>query len=1608
MDVVPLAAKEYNSKLYIVLKGRLGANQVTGIGIYSGNVEKFEDNKFDFLYNLYDIGNDDPKSFITENLKLSDEITLELQEAVDSSVNLIINDPASGIYLINSGEGDRLGFLIGKYIDDSTLARQLSLTKNITTLGHCAFKGVNEGGRLPVGTYFFYFKYIDGLDNESSIFTSEGPIMLCIGSPLRGVESIRGGLGEENSNKSINLLLTDLDTNFDSVAIYYSKETSDLQESISTSYKKITNPFKYTGNNLEVHITGLEETTDITYDQLNYTKFDLQSCKTIAQSNGYLFGANLSNVDKKSSVLREVASKIKLEEIRDPVNNIGNNPLYSTVNDFSYIILEIEDEMSYISKMKKAMVDNDTVGVMFVLKKDLNFNTVQKEYEEFLVAIENCKFQGILFGAGFSMTIETESFYGALFPSCEKAVIRDLKLNISLNSLKTQIFNAKLLFARPIRVEWEADINNTLNSKSRGVVLSKSFNSSRLLRCDINVNIYTPKVLYRSNFNVSKYTGELIDGYTYVRDSVDFNLYINSSVSTVNDCILEYNIVNQSTTATVNNGVVCSFFYHLLPETSELNNVVLHRVYCDSPEATEYNQRNHKLFFKIIPNAGRTAYSNLFIGKFYVITDNLPNNIELKIIDYDFVNPGRVPFVSRLSNVGTFEHYSTVKDSSEIKKRYVKQPKVDTYYTSLDYWETLSVEDASRFLLSSDVKYITDETTEYITTPKIDYIFETPSLDIPDDRFEYANPINITNRLGYWADEYYRFGIQFIDILGNRSDVFDIIGSVDDIRNNYGVYKTSKRSPITAAGVIPIGFKPIIQDYDSKYLKSIGILGYSIVRQQRLPTIFCQGLAISRLRESGLPFLGRVEGLQQDSRNLKRLYTGINSNAISVDSASKYSLGGIISPDINLNSEYYSDLFTGSAVNLTAIPNNIKRFITPDTLEQRLSVADEIEDMPEYTEKFSVLYIPENCRGINYKNKVFRTIAGDADLNYSYEFITKNTADYDTVFLRGEYSSFLGVVESSALDTPINKLFNVEIKKDPNDELKIRSQDNNAYYQISQPIYLDSEPPTCFKGDCFVGNYYQRINKNFITAEAPFQDGVVNAELKYPEGSVPNSAGYGRPQDFKDINLADLNAVRLGQWVGFKCCSNVNHIYRTLDVTRPSERALFSKSGEGGVFAGARGFYPYYEATSAPYNKLLDSTTMNSGYNRTLSRLASFSIPEKYSLKKEFPTRVVFSRRHFGSSLVNNYRIFDLLSYRDYPTNMGAITKIVDFQGNLLIVFERGIGLAPIQERVAVGDGDGGNLFINSSQVLPDRLKILSDKYGSTHPTSIIRTPFGVYGVDIEQRKIWRTNGANFELISDFTIQKLLNETFEKISEKSCNFNNSIVAFTHPYKNDVYFSFNLRELKDANEDFSITYSEMANCWSSRTKWTVPLTVNYRNNLLTFRKDRSDESTGTYKVWEHGLIKNANRLPGQFFYKTDNTEIEFIVGADSVNSQKIFENLKLISNNCFPASITYSITQGAYNPEEAEIEVSTTQTPLDMRKHGRVRGTAMYKENLLDVTIKALPPKIQFPGWSGNSNVANTRRAAKLRDKYMRIKLIYDNSEVITLHSAITLFTESAS
>lgn len=273
----------------------------------------------EFYQKIKELGKIYPKGalvdFTTTELQfdLSNPVNLLPQWSYDNSVNLIINDGKNSPKLINSrfspigknkyqicdrkGNNDTNIYDRGDQFDIDS-----SLYKKVTTIPKLKFNGVSYGGNLSIGNYHFYFRYVDEDGNESDFFAESGLISIFIGNKPN---SIYSGFRNENSHKQVQFSLYNTDSGYNKVNIYFTIDTSDIQQNAITQAYKIQHSFSLnTESNTIFIITGYEEKTEVPLSDIN-TQYQIYgSAETQTTVQNMLF---LANVDRPKIPYEDLA-----------------------------------------------------------------------------------------------------------------------------------------------------------------------------------------------------------------------------------------------------------------------------------------------------------------------------------------------------------------------------------------------------------------------------------------------------------------------------------------------------------------------------------------------------------------------------------------------------------------------------------------------------------------------------------------------------------------------------------------------------------------------------------------------------------------------------------------------------------------------------------------------------------------------------------------------------------------------------------------------------------------------------------------------------------------------------------------------------------------------------------------------------------------------------------------------------------------------------------------------------------------------------------------------------------------------------------------------------
>lgn len=285
--------------------------------------------------------------FITNefNFDLEHPVDIIAQPSYDDSVNLILNDGKNTPKLINSrfsplGRNkyqivDRKGTNDTNLYDrGSQFELDTSLYKQSLTIPKLKFIGVQSGGNLPIGNYHFYFRYVDNDGNETDYVAESGLVSVFIGTTPT---SIRSGFRNENSHKIVKFLLTNIDSAYQYVNVYYTRETSDINENSSIIAAKIEQKFYVNqSQQCEINITGLEETSEKTLADINPVYSICENVRSQEVVQNRLFLANVKFPDLDYVDLQDISLRFIPDVVTTPydLNTIDQNYIEQNSNNY--------------------------------------------------------------------------------------------------------------------------------------------------------------------------------------------------------------------------------------------------------------------------------------------------------------------------------------------------------------------------------------------------------------------------------------------------------------------------------------------------------------------------------------------------------------------------------------------------------------------------------------------------------------------------------------------------------------------------------------------------------------------------------------------------------------------------------------------------------------------------------------------------------------------------------------------------------------------------------------------------------------------------------------------------------------------------------------------------------------------------------------------------------------------------------------------------------------------------------------------------------------------------------------------------------------------------
>lgn len=802
-----------------------------------------------------------------------------------------------------------------------------------------------------------------------------------------------------------------------------------------------------------------------------------------------------------------------------------------------------------------------------------------------------------------------------------------------------------------------------------------------------------------------------------------------------------------------------------------------------------------------------------------------------------------------------------------------------------DYTDDSSLSNNYEYYNTQNIYYRTGYWDEEIYRLGVVYILEDNTLtnvfnirggnnisSINDYTLEDTlNPINLFNDDG---------DRQYITVDEDNYALHD--GKI--LENSRGVvrFKTSTDNPQVMLYFIKINIpKTVIEYLQSKY----NIKGLFFVRQKRNPLKLAEAYILPYDKEGHTPvlmltkdgsttyysesFLTQPLEINIDfssftsmanafiysstQKEERLLYNDYDRHLVKLEKAGYDSNTDVtaICPEFMVNQSRYNALFTGTSYVVQEAKYQLEQLqqISSNHRMYYANFTSANDTTSKIQIKTKIVSVTDDAPSVAIGDTIFRSRIGNAEEAERFRYIETNNKESTeaTNLLRGIYSPYLGMVGSVAL-TP-GKLVDIYI---PNyseslmsNYFSIRYDDNTPYYSIGDRVDVttithdwkeDGEYvySTYARGDCYICTFTHRLNRNFSDSANPYNDEILDEE------SWKNNYDASDTEKLKNINRGDVNAVQLGSWISFKLRCSTNLSIRSTDS---------SNLNEVGIYGRSRAWYPIQQDLISGNNKIPDSYLYNQGLRTTLNEKRYIGLPDVPYIKNIFQNRIIYSDIAVNDAYRNGYRVFKSTHYVDYTKEYGAIIKLVPLGKGLICVFEHGVVYLPVNERVATSNSEGEDVYLTTNTVIPETIStVVSDTFGSQWSDSIIKTPYGIYGVDTVGKKIWVTDGTNLQCISDFKVNKFLVDNLS-LSERETS---PIIGIrnvkTHynANKHDVMFTFYDQKYGFEDKAWNLCYNELLKQWTTFYSWIPSDSENIDNIFFSFNRDVSKQisSLGT--------------------------------------------------------------------------------------------------------------------------------------------------------------------
>jgi hypothetical protein len=314
------------------------------------------------------------------DVDLNHPLSIDCQPSYDGTVNLIINDDKNPPRMINTRfsriENNRYRIIARNQLQQTNLYKegkidqQTRLFRNVNFIPKFNLVGVDHFGQMKGGNYTFYIKFADEDTNQTDIVAESGQVSIFHGD-FYNISSISGTLQDERNDKSVMLRISNIDTSFANMYIYYTREYCDQNGIRLTEAKSLIKPYPIKQQSELITITGYEDEVDITIDELNINYNPVSSVKTQAQVQNRLFFGNIQESNLNVADLQNLSYYIEVSYAQNREESIGKIDFqYQPKNEDNINKLEYYSPQNIYYRLGYWPDEMYRLGIVYILNDD--------------------------------------------------------------------------------------------------------------------------------------------------------------------------------------------------------------------------------------------------------------------------------------------------------------------------------------------------------------------------------------------------------------------------------------------------------------------------------------------------------------------------------------------------------------------------------------------------------------------------------------------------------------------------------------------------------------------------------------------------------------------------------------------------------------------------------------------------------------------------------------------------------------------------------------------------------------------------------------------------------------------------------------------------------------------------------------------------------------------------------------------------------------------------------------------------------------------------------------------------------------------------------------